>query len=610
LSEELVTILTLLYKHLVLMLYVVFVKLRPLTILQFWMKFASMLLFSTLIGAIFGALLAADGSPAIGNSALVEFMFSGVGLLSLLIVPLAYLVVIYLEHSCILLVLADPKGRVTEAILYALCHLPRIILLALIQTTVVLLCLAPFVAVASFIYWFLLSDADINFYLANKPPKFLIACLLGVVLLFGMLTVLLWLLLRWFHALPRLMFESGSVISALHRSWRQGTSWNMMAACISLWLILQLVSSTLVLIGLSYFTDYVVDVIDHSPSRSVIAASSLLLINSLVLSVIAAVNQTWFVAGLWATYPSLPKEWHEIRQRSVTADKTWIRSLVFVLAGAAALVTLGLSSLYKTIQLTKRQDVRVVAHRAGTVGTPENSLSGLRKSMRCGADAAEIDVQMSRDGTIFVTHDKDLRRMAGLPLVITESSDADLQKADIGLFSKPPLPSEGLATLEEFLQVAQNRFCLSIELKYYSYTEELANKVIELLRKYPSTVPHEIISLEYKALQQVAKLDPTLRRGFLVSASVGDVTQLDVDFISVSQLSFDARLQQKAESRGMKIAVWTVDDRQNMFRLMVAGADDIVTNDPETAVQIVKEYREMDELKLILVRLREVLSDN
>jgi hypothetical protein len=42
---------------------------------------------------------------------------------------------------------------------------------------------------------------------------------------------------------------------------------------------------------------------------------------------------------------------------------------------------------------------------------------------------------------------------------------------------------------------------------------------------------------------------------------------------------------------------------------MVAGADDIVTNDPETAVTVVKEYREMDELKLILVRLREVLSD-
>jgi glycerophosphoryl diester phosphodiesterase len=229
--------------------------------------------------------------------------------------------------------------------------------------------------------------------------------------------------------------------------------------------------------------------------------------------------------------------------------------------------------------------------------------------MRCGADAAEIDVQMSRDGTIFVVHDKDLRRMAGLPLVITDSSESDLRKADIGLYSRPPLPSEGLATLEEFLQEAQNRFCLSIELKYYTYNEELAIKVIELLRKYPSTVPHEIISLEYKALQQVAKLDPNLRRGFLVSASVGDVTQLDVDFISVSQLSFDARLQQKAESRDMKIAVWTVDDRQQMFRLMVAGADDIVTNDPETAVTVVKEYREMDELKLILVRLREVLSD-
>lgn len=599
-----------LYKHLVLMLYVVFVKLRPLTILQFWMKFASMLLFSTLIGAILGSLLAADGSPAVGNSALVDFMFSGVGLLTVLLVPLSYMVVIYLEHSCILLVLADPKGRVTEAILYALGQFPKIVLLALIQTAFILLLMSPFIAAGGLFYWLLLSDADINFYLANKPPKFLLACFLGGLLLFGMLVVLLWLLLRWFHALPRLMFESGTVIGTLYRSWQHRASWSSIAVSIGLWLILQFISSTLVLIGLAYLTDYVTEIIDHSPAQSVVAAASLLVLNSVVLSVVAAVNQTWFVAGLWSTYTSLPHDWPEMHQRSITADRTWIRSLIFMAAGSVALLILGLSSLYKTIQLTKRQEVRIVAHRAGTVGTPENSLSGLRKSIQCKADAAEIDVQLSKDGTIFVTHDKDLRRMAGLPLVVTESSDAELRKADIGLFSKPPLPSEGLATLEQFLQEAQNRFCLSIELKYYSYNEDLAIKVLELLKKYPSSIPHEIISLEYKALQQVAKLDPGLRRGFLVSASVGDVTQLNVDFISVSQLSFNSRLQQKAESREMKVAVWTVDDRQQMFRLMVAGADDIVTNDPEAAVQVVKEYREMDELELILVRLREVLTDN
>lgn len=599
-----------LYKHLVLMLYVVFVKLRPLTILQFWMKFASMLLFSTLIGAILGSLLAADGSPAVGNSALVDFMFSGVGLLTVLLVPLSYMVVIYLEHSCILLVLADPKGRVTEAILYALGQFPKIVLLALIQTAFILLLMSPFIAAGGLFYWLLLSDADINFYLANKPPKFLLACFLGGLLLFGMLVVLLWLLLRWFHALPRLMFESGTVIGTLYRSWQHRASWSSIAVSIGLWLILQFISSTLVLIGLAYLTDYVTEIIDHLPAQSVVAAASLLVLNSVVLSVVAAVNQTWFVAGLWSTYTSLPRDWPEMHQRSITADRTWIRSLIFMAAGSVALLILGLSSLYKTIQLTKRQEVRIVAHRAGTVGTPENSLSGLRKSIQCKADAAEIDVQLSKDGTIFVTHDKDLRRMAGLPLVVTESSDAELRKADIGLFSKPPLPSEGLATLEQFLQEAQNRFCLSIELKYYSYNEDLAIKVLELLKKYPSSIPHEIISLEYKALQQVAKLDPGLRRGFLVSASVGDVTQLNVDFISVSQLSFNSRLQQKAESREMKVAVWTVDDRQQMFRLMVAGADDIVTNDPEAAVQVAKEYREMDELELILVRLREVLTDN
>jgi glycerophosphoryl diester phosphodiesterase len=173
---------------------------------------------------------------------------------------------------------------------------------------------------------------------------------------------------------------------------------------------------------------------------------------------------------------------------------------------------------------------------------------------------------------------------------------------------RPTGPKESLATLEEFLILAQNKIRLSIELKYYGFKPELAEAVVALLDKYPSNPAHEIISLDYKALEQVAKLRPRIRRGFLVSTSMGEITLLNANFLSVSQGTFSQELLEKARRRNMQIAVWTINDRDSMFRLMVQGAELIVTDDPATAVQVADEYNHLSELELLLVRLREALS--
>ncbi len=94
----------------------------------------------------------------------------------------------------------------------------------------------------------------------------------------------------------------------------------------------------------------------------------------------------------------------------------------------------------------------------------------------------------------------------------------------------------------------------------------------------------------------------------MVSASVGDVTKLNVNFLSISKSSFTAELLERAQTRNMQLAVWTVNTEDDMFRLMVAGAELIVTDDPETAIRVAKQYHELSELELLLIRLREWLS--
>jgi glycerophosphoryl diester phosphodiesterase len=579
-----------------------------LVILQFWLKLASALVFSSLVGAILAALLARDGSPAVGNSALIDFALSPIGALTIAVLPMMYLAALYFEQSCILRVLADPKGNVVQSLKLSLVALPRVLLMATIQTMVALLFVAPFVFLAWFVYWLMLSDADINFYLANKPPKFIVAVILGIILSLGAIIVLGWLLLKWFHALPKLIFERTLVLPCLWQAWHhQSAKSNIIVAIVS-WFIVHFLLYITAPWVIAIVTSRLFSLVEHDSEKSVWAGVFILLSHSIVLMLVTISSQCWLTAAIWTTFDRRLEIEASISSKEMPHPKSWTRPLILLIAASIVSLLIGFGALQKVLDYTVRQSVQIVAHRAGAKGFPENSLSALEHAIAVGADSAEIDVQQSKEGTIFVTHDRDLRRMAGRPLVISEATDAELRKTDIGSQMRPPAPSESLATLEEFLKRSQNKIRLSIELKYYGFKPSLAEAVAALLDQYPSRPAHEIISLEYKALEQVAALRPTIRRGYLVSASVGDITKLDANFLSVSQGTFSPELLERARQRGMQVAVWTINDRESIFRLMVQGAELIVTDDPEMAVEVAREYQQLPAFELLLIRLREALS--
>src|SRR3984957_6809237 len=52
----------------------------------------------------------------------------------------------------------------------------------------------------------------------------------------------------------------------------------------------------------------------------------------------------------------------------------------------------------------------VVAHRGDSFHAPENTLEAARLAQQAGADAWELDVQLTRDGVPVVLHDESLLR--------------------------------------------------------------------------------------------------------------------------------------------------------------------------------------------------------
>ena len=120
-----------------------------------------------------------------------------------------------------------------------------------------------------------------------------------------------------------------------------------------------------------------------------------------------------------------------------------------------------------------------VAHRGlHNSQLPENSVSAFKNAID-NDFAFELDVHLTKDGKVLVSHDSDLKRMCNKEGVIEELTLEEI-KADYKLPNGETLP-----TLQEVLTITDEKVPIVIELKPYANTKNykvLAKKVLELLR--------------------------------------------------------------------------------------------------------------------------------
>lgn len=83
---------------------------------------------------------------------------------------------------------------------------------------------------------------------------------------------------------------------------------------------------------------------------------------------------------------------------------------------------------------------------------------------KAGADALEIDVQLTKDGEVVIIHDEKVDRVTNGQGYVKELTYKELRKLDAGFHTtskKEPIPS-----LEEFFEwLSMNRLICNIELK-------------------------------------------------------------------------------------------------------------------------------------------------
>ncbi len=222
-----------------------------------------------------------------------------------------------------------------------------------------------------------------------------------------------------------------------------------------------------------------------------------------------------------------------------------------------------------------------IAHRGASGRFPENTLRAFAAAIEAGAQMCELDVQLTLDGGVVVIHDETVERTTDGRGTVRSMTLAELKCLDAGVRFGREFAGERIPTLQEVMTLAEGRCGLNIEIKSVG----VERKVCELIVERRTLATAMISSFDWDALAVVRHFEPRVRVGLLASQwparLVGAAFELRAESINPRSDILTEDLCIAAHERSLSVYTWTVDEPDEMRRLIAFGVDGIMTNYPE-----------------------------
>ena len=230
----------------------------------------------------------------------------------------------------------------------------------------------------------------------------------------------------------------------------------------------------------------------------------------------------------------------------------------------------------------------VFAHRGGSKIGPENTITAFDRGLSAGADGLELDVRLSRDGIVVVHHDARLDRTTSGRGLLKERTAAELAEFDV-----PALRD----VLARYPAIG-----IIIELKERGTA--LAHAVVDEVRRANAIGRVCLGSFSVTALRAARAAAP----GLMTSGARFEVRvalyrcwcglspgRVPYKAFQVPETSggtrvVSPRFVELAHKSGIAVQVWTVDQPDDIRRLLDWGVDGIISDRPDVAAQVVRDW--------------------
>lgn len=586
---------------------------KPAIAFEFWSTLIFMISFAPASGWLLNRLVTASGQYAVSDNDLVAFFLSSQGILFLLF-SIGFALTFWFAEQVGLLIISvraafEEKIAVSQVLWEQMAHFPALIRLGLLQAGVYLVASIPFLLGIGLVYWLLL-EFDIYFYINVKPLSFWIALIIAGTLSATYLLLAAWLYVRWLFSIPILVVEHATPLEALRKSWKQtrGRFWQFAVPFAVWWVVVFILS--LAMTWLVRFS--AAQLLDHMGQTLKIVVPIVLI----TLVLMTLLDIIWLVIGkimhviLMADFYLETTDGEQRLSAPVITAKIlspiavkrigWgIAGLVLIIGVMAGAAFLQGFNIKRTVEIT--------GHRGSKLKAPENTLSALRQAIAEGADYAEIDVQTTADGIVVLLHDADLMRVASVNRRLRDINYSDLKDIDVGSWFMPEFSGERIPTLQEAINLARGHIKLNIELKFTWPDPTLSQKVGDIIQQNGLISECVVSSLNFQALTEIKQAFPRLKTGFIVLQAVGNLSRMEVDFLSISASRVTPRLVRDVHRRGDKVHVWTVNDLNNVISMIEMGVDNIITDYPQKLRRFLEAWNSLSDSEKIVLMLRKFI---
>jgi glycerophosphoryl diester phosphodiesterase len=254
---------------------------------------------------------------------------------------------------------------------------------------------------------------------------------------------------------------------------------------------------------------------------------------------------------------------------------------------------------------------RVIGHRGYCAIAPENTLPSFKLALEAGADLIELDYHHSKDHVPIVFHDGTLDRTTDARkkwkrshVEVSDKTAAEIQTLDAGSWFDPQFAGTKVPRLTEALKFICDRGGVTL----IEHKSGDAKTLVQLLRERKMINRVVVISFDWKFLRQLHELEPHQVLGALgppthlasgkrpsgifrrFTARLLDELAKTGAKLAVWNRQVSKLAVRLAHQRGLKVWVYTVNDRRVAARLFDLGVNGLITNNPPLIRNIAIEY--------------------
>lgn len=235
----------------------------------------------------------------------------------------------------------------------------------------------------------------------------------------------------------------------------------------------------------------------------------------------------------------------------------------------------------------------ILAHRGASAYAPENTIIAFKKAIEMGADGFELDIHLSKDGSLIVIHDESVNRTTNGSGFIKDLTLDEIKKLDASSWYNPKFSKEKVPTLDEVLHLIKDtQLLINIEIKHGPFFyKSIEQKIVNCVVKYDMQDRVIVSSFDHYTLTKIKKIDPSVKTGALfvsrTNAPWKYIKKIGADALHPHFISVTSELVKNCHENNIKIHTYTVNEPEHIKYLAKLGVDSIITNFPDRAKEIV-----------------------